>query len=261
MLKKVVIAAIVLIGTASMAFREQPPSGKNELDTDSRNLETFSPVVVLELFTSQGCSSCPAADALLEKVKNQNPDRVFTLSYHVDYWNYIGWKDPFSNAQYAQKQGMYNLKLGSRSNYTPEVVVNGKAHFVGSDRSKMTEMIDRYGAERTLNEIELTRAAVNKESIEFAYRTKGAVKGKMLRAVLVLDQRFTKVQRGENRNRVLKNSNIVVGEKTVLLQYKEGKGTLAIPELVTDGEKIHLILLVEDGNRDITAAAKRSFTR
>ena len=95
-------------------------------------------VVVLELFTSQGCSSCPSADVLLEKVSNEFANKnVYTLSYHVDYWNYIGWTDPFSKKEFTQKQRDYAQKFRDNQIYTPAVVVNGKEHFVGSDRSKM----------------------------------------------------------------------------------------------------------------------------
>jgi len=90
--------------------------------------ETYKPVVVLELFTSQGCSSCPKADELLSEVRdgaaNENVD-VIVLSYHVDYWNYIGWKDPYSKKAYSNKQRAYSGKFNSSSIYTPQIVVNG----------------------------------------------------------------------------------------------------------------------------------------
>ena len=96
-------------------------------------LEDFKPIVVLELFTSQGCSSCPPADALLNEVKYKySNNQVIALSYHVDYWNYIGWKDPFSKKEFSDKQRAYSSKFYSNSIYTPQIVVNGKEHFVGS---------------------------------------------------------------------------------------------------------------------------------
>mgnify|MGYP003582413840 CR=1 FL=1 len=89
--------------------------------------------VVLELFTSEGCSSCPPADELLAKVQRQAGNQpVYVLSYHVDYWDHQGWRDVFSNADYSKRQYDYATKLGTRI-YTPQVVVNGKTEFVGSD--------------------------------------------------------------------------------------------------------------------------------
>ena len=86
-------------------------------------------VNVVELFTSQGCSSCPPADALLAQIKDDT--NVIALSYHVDYWNYLGWKDPYSNKAYSAYQRSYAKELNSGV-YTPQMVVNGSKEFVGS---------------------------------------------------------------------------------------------------------------------------------
>ncbi|KKM61188.1 hypothetical protein LCGC14_1534190, partial [marine sediment metagenome] len=175
--------------------------------------KNYLPIVVLELFTSQGCSSCPPADILLNSVKQKNENTVFALSYHIDYWNYIGWQDPFSNAKNTERQRKYNSKLKSRSNYTPELVVNGKEHFVGSNASLVAGAIQRFESLTPENEIVLSSVNGNSDSITFAYKIKGNFTDKNLRSVLVLDQRTTKVNRGENRNRSLTNSNIVVAVK------------------------------------------------
>ena len=92
---------------------------------------------VVELFTSQGCSSCPPADELLAEVQEQYGDDVITLSYHVDYWDYIGWKDPFASQAITQKQYAYATAFRSRQVYTPQAVINGNSHFTGSDQRKM----------------------------------------------------------------------------------------------------------------------------
>lgn len=216
----------------------------------------YEPIVVIELFTSQGCSSCPPADVLLQKMKQQYPNKVFALSYHVDYWNYIGWKDPFSSSQFTTKQSFYNRKLGYRGNYTPEVIVNGKEHFVGSSASKMQSRIKKYGQENALNKIELKNVHRNQRTISFDFKVDGDFKDKQLRSVLVLDERTTSVKHGENRNRTLTNSNIVVLEK--YLDKKSVNAVIEIPDLVNTTDGLTLMLFTETESLDITGAAKQS---
>ena len=227
-----------------------------KIETSDNITNTFPSVVVVELFTSQGCSSCPPADVLLEKVKNQYPQEVFALSYHVDYWNYIGWEDPFSHARYTKRQSYYNQKLGYRGNYTPEAIVNGKEHFVGSSSGKMYSKINKYKAQKAQNTIALSNVIRNGNSISFDYSIDGDISDKTLRAVLVLDERITSVKRGENRNRTLKNSNIVVAESYNELKLSKGSGRISVPSLVKQNEGTTLMLLTENEVLDITGASK-----
>lgn len=218
--------------------------------------DLYEPIVVLELFTSQGCSSCPAADALLNKVKENDEENVFVLSYHVDYWNYIGWDDPFSKSQFAEKQRLYNSKFNYRSNYTPQMVVNGKAHFVGSQANTLQNKISTYKNRKSANEIHISGVAKNDRMVTFNFKVDGDLAGKNIRAVLVLDERTTQVKRGENRNRTLTNSNIVVSEKISQLNSAEGELTLEIPGLVKPSDTIRVVALVENDVYDITGATK-----
>lgn len=214
------------------------------------------PFVVLELFTSQGCSSCPPADRVLEKVKKEFPETVFALSYHVDYWDYIGWKDPFAKSGYTKKQSNYNRKFGSPNNYTPQMVVNGKEHFVGSNQAKAYSKIGYYTSQTTENSVAILDAQTSRDKISFQYSIAGDLSHKLLRAVLVIDGRTTQVQRGENRNRTLSNSNIVVNERYIALESQTGSSSIAIPALVTPTDDLTLMLLMESESLDITAAAK-----
>ncbi len=241
-----------------MAFYTAKLEDKTITETKNR-VETkgeFPSIVVLELFTSQGCSSCPPADVLLEKVKSQYPNQVFALSYHVDYWNYIGWEDPYSDAKYTKRQSYYNQKLGYRGNYTPEAIINGKEHFVGSSSAKMYSKIAKYKEQKARNTIAISNLKRNAKSVTFDYAIEGDISDKTLRAVLVLDKRVTSVKRGENRNRTLTNSNIVVAESYNELAASKGSGSVQIPSLVMEGESTTLILLTEDGTLDITGASK-----
>lgn len=256
MLKNIYIVAIVLSSIGIMAFSVDFDKEDKVLKSSTEEVAEYEPIVVLELFTSQGCSSCPLADVLLNKVKKQYTTDVFALSYHVDYWNYIGWKDPFSKSEFTQKQRQYNIKFRNNSNYTPQLVVNGKEHFVGSSSSKMYNKIETYKKKKTVNNINLINIEADHKKVTFDYDIEGNSAGKNMRAILVLDERTTQVKRGENRNRTLKNSNIVVAERLITLEDKKGHAAISIPEVVKLNEKIQLIVLVENAAYDITGAVK-----
>ena len=100
---------------------------------------------VIELFTSQGCSSCPPADAFLTELRST--PNVIALSYHVDYWDYLGWKDTLGSPEYSQRQYDYARARGDRDVYTPQVIVEGRSHFVGSNRNVVLEAIRKAQAE------------------------------------------------------------------------------------------------------------------
>lgn len=109
---------------------------------------TREPVLV-ELFTSEGCGNCPAADRQLAFLETQQPVAgadIITLGYHVDYFNDRGWKDPYSSAEYTRRQNSYTARLGAQSLYTPQMIVDGKVQFIGSDSRKANEAITSAAA-------------------------------------------------------------------------------------------------------------------
>ena len=213
---------------------------------------TFQSVVVLELFTSQGCSSCPPADKLLEEVKReyQNKD-VIALSYHVDYWNYLGWKDPYSKSAYSEKQRAYGTKFTNGSIYTPQMVVNGIEGFVGSKRSTLYGKIKEYRNKKADHKITISNVKKNNNKVEFNYEVEGSISNKKLKVILVIDERTTYVKSGENRSRTLKNSNIVVNETQIALNDHSGSGSIAIGNEVKSSDELSLVVLVEDNHLDI----------
>jgi len=159
--------------------------------------------VVVELFTSQGCSSCPPADTLLGELSKR--DNVIALAYHVDYWDYLGWKDPFASRSGTERQRLYARTLGLSSIYTPQMVVDGATDVVGSDRRSVLAAV---GGPRQGPAIQLLREdGVLKVGVA---AQKGAPTAE---AVLVAyaEQADTKVQRGENAGRSLTEYAIVRG--------------------------------------------------
>ncbi|MFD0861903.1 DUF1223 domain-containing protein [Sungkyunkwania multivorans] len=246
-MRKVLLTFLMAIVVAMMSASHLIPNNKSD---------NFDPMVVLELFTSQGCSSCPPADALLDEVAERyEKEDVFVLSYHVDYWNYIGWQDPYSKASYTEKQRRYGQKFHASSIYTPQLVVNGKEHFVGSDRKKLLPRIEAYMAIPSENRIDILSAEKNGDELSMSYKVRGELSDKKIRTVLVIKERTTDIKRGENRNRKLKNTHIVVAESYEPVR-PSGTSRIAMPTMVKENDELQLIVLIEDSELTITGASK-----
>ena len=156
--------------------------------------------VVIELFTSQGCSSCPPADALLGELARER--NVVALAYHVDYWDELGWKDPFSIPEATQRQRGYVKRLSRAGAFTPQAVVSGDTSLIGSNRAAMKQAI---AADRDALAIILSKSGTNL-SIRLPERWTEPMD---LYAVSYLAEATTKIGRGENARRSLTEFNIV----------------------------------------------------
>jgi hypothetical protein len=171
--------------------------------------------VVLELFTSQGCSSCPPADGILSKLgKETYPGAsIIPLAWHVDYWNYLGWSDPFSSAAASERQGAYARALGSGRIYTPQIVLNGTSQMVGSAESAIRDEIARQLAqpERGSVMIDPIQRTGGTLKIGVHARLAGTAEGSDARVIAALFENgaSTMVVRGENSGHRLPNDYIV----------------------------------------------------
>ena len=128
------------------------------------------PPVVVELFTSEGCSSCPPADALLIKLsEKQGPEKeqIIALEEHVDYWDQLGWRDPFSSAEWTGRQENYAQRFGHGSVYTPQMVVDGRTEFVGSREWEARKEIEEMAGEAK-TEVRVTPAETGKDRARFS---------------------------------------------------------------------------------------------
>ena len=137
-------------------------------------------------------------------------------------------------------------------------MVNGKEHFVGSDALKLYASINTYAAENPSNKVRLKNVQSTTSEVKFDYTLSGSLEGKKVRMVLVLDERSTQVKRGENRNKTLKNSNIVVAEKYITSPGKNGSAYIPIPSIVSPSDKVTVMAIVENKNMDITGATKKA---
>ncbi len=163
---------------------------------------------LVELFTSEGCSSCPPADGILAKVAADYKSRVYVMGFHVDYWDKLGWKDAYSSADFTHRQQEYARVLSLRSIYTPQAVVNGENEFVGSDESKLRATIEADLKKPLDKAIEL-QASSDGQHIKAVYKVPAADK-EVLNIALVQLHAESEVKAGENDGRSLKRiSNVV----------------------------------------------------
>lgn len=178
------LASFLVLGTRPAAAGEEQP-------------------VVVELFTSQGCSSCPPADRFLGELAKR--DDVVALSVHVDYWDYIGWKDPFASPANTKRQHRYAQKLGLRYVYTPQMVIQGTDHATGSDRRAV---LAKIAEARKLDRLPVTIARSGdgvRVTVPGAHTTDKAA----VWLALFDRQHETAIRRGENGGRTLKYHNVV----------------------------------------------------
>ena len=165
-------------------------------------------LAVVELFTSEGCSSCPPADEAVRVVAAQHQSGVFILSFHVDYWDRLGWKDPFSSAQYTSRQQDYAKAFRLSSIYTPQVIVNGSEEFVGSDAGRLQQAIHKSldaGASQPLS-VDIKIENNNQVSIKYKLEASGT---SYLNLALVQLHATTQVKAGEHNGLTLNHVNIV----------------------------------------------------
>jgi len=202
--------------------------------------------VVVELFTAQGCSSCPPADALLAEIARK-PD-VVALAYHVDYWDELGWKDRFSMPEATQRQRGYVRKLSRSGAFTPHVVVSGDTSFLGADRISMNRALAQ---DRDALAISLSKAGANLE-IHFTEQWREPMD---VYVVAYLSEATTTIGRGENANRSLREVNIVRSFRR-LAKWNGAPQQMTVPlaSLARDATSV-AVLLQRPGQGAITGAA------
>ncbi|OYU48119.1 MAG: DUF1223 domain-containing protein [Rhizobiales bacterium PAR1] len=207
------------------------------------------PLTVVELFTSQGCSSCPAADALMLEMSKQA--NVISLTFPVEIWDYVGWKDTLAKPAFTKRQKAYAAMVAGKRIYTPQAIVNGRAHCVGSDISALTRLKTstardagaKLGVEKTADGWVATVAA-------------GSDAAQAARLILLplISRQTVKIGRGENSGRTVTYGNVVREIVDLgVLGAVERKVQIAAKDVVTDGAD-GFALLVQAGTTDAPAA-------
>lgn len=201
-----VALAAGLSGHANVALAQGPASDAADAAMPSRSVEAKA---VVELFTSQGCSSCPNADAVLARLATRGD--IIALSLSVDYWDYLGWKDTLASPKFTERQRAYGKARGDGAIYTPQAVVNGLVHVNGSDEGQIGLLI-----EKTAKTLSATRVPIKlsqekgKLVVEAgAAQPGGTAKEATLWLAVMAKDVTVPITRGENKGRTVTYSNVV----------------------------------------------------
>ncbi|MCF6443397.1 thioredoxin family protein [Nereida sp. MMG025] len=203
--------------------------------------------VVLELFTSQGCSSCPPADKLLHELADR--DDVIALALHVDYWDYIGWKDVFANPAFTERQKGYARAAGSRSIYTPQMVIGGSDHVVGYKPMKVAEMLRKHSELQEVVSVSIDRDGA---ALNIAART-DAPQDMVVHLVRYQPSETVDIKRGENRGKTFEYANIV--REWHVLETWDGQADLTLQADV-DGDMPIVVLVQKSESGAVLGAAR-----
>ncbi|HLX92539.1 MAG TPA: DUF1223 domain-containing protein [Puia sp.] len=163
---------------------------------------------VVELFTSEGCSSCPPADEAVAELAQDYRENVYVLGFHVDYWNSLGWKDEFSNPTYSNRQKQYASILNLEGIYTPQIIVNGRTEFVGSDKATLISSVRHALQSEVRNDFKVFAKCKDGKIVVVSIPTQGS-KDQLIVIALVQLHATSQVGKGENKGKTLQHINIV----------------------------------------------------
>jgi hypothetical protein len=213
----VAIVALISFAMVHLSTKKQP---RQPAATDG--------FAVVELFTSEGCSSCPAADEAVAKLLNEYQTNVYVLGFHVDYWNRLGWTDVYSSNKFSERQQQYSNALHSTV-YTPQAIVNGNTEFTGSDNRKLHAAVDEGLATSGATTIQLSANNVNNKTVSVSWQL-GTPSDNVLNIALVQSNAESDVRRGENSGKQLHHVNVVRAFTSLTPKATSGQVTLMLPE-------------------------------
>lgn len=246
---KSVLVLIIAVMMAAISCAQVSTENKKQADPHENN-----GFVVAELFTSEGCSSCPPADELVEKMQQENQGKpVYLLAFHVDYWDRLGWKDRFSDAAYTERQRRYANWLNLETVYTPQMVINGHSEYVGSNERTIKKAIAKELEQASSTTLTL-HAKVEGSKLQVNYQ---AADGTNAELVLALVQRnaTSNVKAGENAGKQLSHAQIV--RQLYHQNVNDAKGiTMNLPsDFAANGWQL-IGFIQQKNNGHITAAAR-----
>ncbi|WP_263408347.1 DUF1223 domain-containing protein [Terriglobus tenax] len=235
------------------------------LTGNAQTVPQSNPVVV-ELFTSEGCSSCPPADKLLQRLnhtRTSSGQLVIAISEHVTYWNQLGWKDPFSAETYTARQQGYGTQFQLPDVYTPQMVINGQQQIVGNDEAGLTKAFQNAARQPQMALNILSADAVGKDlAVRFSAKGLSLRDPLKIIAVLTQDEATSSVKRGENSGRTLAHVAVARSLTTVATVKQDGEQTVRVPidaSLAAAGTKRHLVLLAQESSGAVAGSDTRSF--
>jgi hypothetical protein len=208
--------------------------------------------VVVELFTSEGCSSCPPADELLGHLRQDLSAKniqVIPLGFHVDYWNSLGWKDRFSSAEFTQRQEQYTHALKVDGPYTPEMVVDGEVEFVGNDAGRAQSTIRQQASQLETAEVKLVPAGAGQLTIQVKGAAVPSDGNALVMMAITEDNLATQVFSGENGGRTLHHAAVVRELREIGMLHSGGMETTIPLKLQKDWKRndLRAVVFVQKG--------------
>lgn len=204
--------------------------------------------VVVELYTSQGCSSCPPADALLTEISDR--DDIIALALHVDYWDYLGWADGFADPAFTQRQRDYARAAGKRMIYTPQMVIGGQDHIVGHKPQDLRAALRAHAAKRSPVSLVVSRQG---DIVDIAAEAEQGTGPMVVQLVRYTPEQSVAIRRGENAGRNIVYSNIVTRWQN--LADWNGYQALSLRAEVTGNQPL-VVIIQSEGHGAILAAER-----
>jgi hypothetical protein len=224
------IPALILLAVGAAGCHSQGSTPIPEARADEPR--PSAGVAVVELFTSEGCSSCPPADAVLAEISRQGREDglpVYAVAFHVDYWDGLGWPDRFASSEHTARQRAYGHAFGARGVYTPQMVIDGSEAFVGSDRGRALGGVARALGRPATAKVSLRVRPNGADAFAVDYDVKGAPTGSVLSIVVVDGSASVAVHAGENAGQTLHHTDMARALTTVPLAHPSGTQVLRVP--------------------------------
>lgn len=250
-IKMSAIGALIVVVLVTVVFINKSAASKV-----NRNVAGDG-FAVLELFTSEGCSSCPPADALLARIQKEAGNKpIYVLAYHVDYWDRLGWKDVFSSSVFTKRQYQYSRQFTGQV-YTPQVIVNGKTEFIGSDESAANSAIKDALKGPGQGSLVL-KGQLQPGKVKIDYQIAGNTSNSQLLIAVVQKHAVSKVERGENEGRTLSHAQIVRNLYTFDLKSgKNGTEQVDLPNNF-NAQDWEIVGFLQDPETGVINAATRT---
>ncbi|MEV4824502.1 DUF1223 domain-containing protein [Micromonospora sp. NPDC049274] len=234
------------------------PHGSDPARSSDRPPSATGGVAVVELFTSQGCNSCPPAEELLTEIDHDartRGDPVFALGFHVDYWDGLGWPDQFADAAYTARQEAYARGFGTGGLYTPQMIVNGTVEFVGSDRRRAASAIASALTSAVTAPLELSVSDVaDGGQMTLDYRAQRLPQRAVVNVAVVQRGLDSEIARGENAGRTLRQDNVVRAFASLPLDAEQGRVELATPPDLDPRRATVIGYVQREGDRAVLGA-------
>ncbi|MGN9778411.1 DUF1223 domain-containing protein [Micromonospora sp. H33] len=212
---------------------------------------------VVEMFTSQGCNSCPPAEAALSEIDRDARERgrpVYALGFHVDYWDHLGWTDPYGAAAHTLRQEDYARAFGSGGLYTPQMIVNGTTEFVGSDRRQASDAIAYALKTPAVTPLALSVEAAGGRRVTVNYQVERPPQRGVLNVAVVERGLENDVPRGENAGRRLRQDGVVRAFTSARLHTGQGHVELEVPPDLDPRHATVVGYVQNDGDKAIVGA-------